>query len=574
MSDTIYFIPQQQVSTVWSQLVELAETVPEKDVTTFFEPLRDTDLIVYFESHKTEGGQPKAFGIELMQKKTGGKKERITLTNPDAIKSVYRHLCQEMQDHHGAINEDVYVDVTSVIEEIPAVTQQYIQRTYAGSVFKIEVTFELGDTQEPRLGFIVDRKDIGNGQYTYRVVATSSSVDVPRRNEDKFTLTSLSGDDYTNAKLVGEFSEQGIAVLEFTTSAFLTPCPLAENGDDYTPGQTPFMRVGANYEHARLIDMDSGIPGLSFGVWRVQMGQSSIAPSADQWGSPFFDANGRVSGMLIDWPGDPKDFRFVMPSEHIAETLKQIQDAQTEQRKPTYNDLGIYIEAVANDDERREVLPRGLYGQGVLVTKIVTDSPADGILQPLDWIVAVNDNENATRQITGQEELYRFLETILNASSDEVIKLKVFRFSQGETITLSVKPQQKQAMTVDVSETPYGFNVLDLADKPELSHIPVQGVYVSKQERDKDGNPTPGAIRNGLYHGDIIVSFLDPKTHKQVPTPSVDVLKTEIKRIAKDEERTTEEKSIILMTLYHSAYHNDDATGGIGSYGYCILDLE
>jgi len=127
---------------------------------------------------------------------------------------------------------------------------------------------------------------------------------------------------------------------------------------------------------------------------------------------------------------------YMIPSPVILRFLKDIEDGRYDQ----YTDLGISDFPLFNPAMRKAfALPDD--GLGVLITDVLPTSPADGLVQANDVLLAVDGNPvDSAGQVTLDGESVNMHEIIERKFAGDVVKLSIVRAGERSEVSVKLAP--------------------------------------------------------------------------------------------------------------------------------------
>ncbi len=212
-------------------------------------------------------------------------------------------------------------------------------------------------------------------------------------------------------------------------------------------------------------------------------------------GGPLFNTKGEVIGVnsaIYSPNGGSVGIGFAIPANLAENVVSQLADSGIVQR----GFLGVHIQAVS--DEIAESL--GLEkARGALVTKVVSDSPADEAGLEAGDIILEFDGKDVNKM----RDLPKL---VANTSGSEEVSMKVWR--NNDAITLSAIVGDDKAGQVAV---------IDENDASSTGNLGLALAQLNDENRDRYGleketdgvvivdvNPDGNAAKKGLREGDVI----------------------------------------------------------------------
>lgn len=327
----------------------------------------------------------------------------------------------------------------------------------------------------------------------------------------------LSDDRSYDAEVVGTDPLTDIALLKINADEPLKPVPLG-NSDDIRVGED-VVAIGNPFGLSSTVT--TGIVSakgrnISDGPY-AEFIQTDAAINKGNSGGPLFNMEGEVVGVnsaIYSPSGGSVGLGFAVTSnivEHIATDL--LDDGQVSRGW-----LGVSIQNVSPD----LAAAMGIEGTtGALVSEVLPDSPADGILKQGDVILAFNGDK-----VDSSSELPVLVGTTTVGTDS---KVTVLRNGKEETLNVTIGQHQAQTASAEdpvedvVAGKTLGVTVAPLSDEARAEigvSDKVHGVVVTALKPDSP------AAKAGLRRGDVIVKLGD----QEVETPKA--LKTALENQA------------------------------------------
>jgi S1-C subfamily serine protease len=163
-------------------------------------------------------------------------------------------------------------------------------------------------------------------------------------------------------------------------------------------------------------------------------GQIDAAINAGSSGGAVIKDN-QLMGVAFQAAGTLQNVGYMVPTTIIQRFLKDIEDGQYE----GIPCLGVYCQKLENADIRSCF---GLSGDeiGVLVTKVYENSPASGIIQPGDIILAVDDkkvgNDGTIEFRKGQRTFFE--QAVQGKQINDTVSLEIIRDKQPMHVSMTL----------------------------------------------------------------------------------------------------------------------------------------
>ena len=312
----------------------------------------------------------------------------------------------------------------------------------------------------------------------------------------------LSDGSVYKAKVVGKDPKTDVALIKIKVGDKKVPTVKLGNSDDIKVGEFVIAvgnPYGLNWTVTHGIISAKGRHGLGLNPIENFI-QTDAAINPGNSGGPLCDIYGKVIGINTAIVRNAQGLGFAVPI-NIA---KKVMNDLLKYGKVIRGWLGVYIE-----DLSPEIAQKFGVKQGVLITKVIKDSPAEkGGLKSGDVIVEFNG-----KPVKSVSDLQL---RVINTKPGEKVKIKVIRDGQEKVLTVEIDqmPGSKQVAMEDLISR-FGFSVQELS--PELRKrigIPKwikNGVIVTEV---KPGSPADDA---NLREGDVIVKAgTNPRNMKAV----------------------------------------------------------
>ena len=300
----------------------------------------------------------------------------------------------------------------------------------------------------------------------------------------------LSDGSVYKAKVVGKDPKTDVALIKIKVRDKKVPTVELGDSDDIKVGEFVIAvgnPYGLNWTVTHGIISAKGRHGLGLNPIENFI-QTDAAINPGNSGGPLCDIYGKVIGINTAIVRNAQGLGFAVPI-NIA---KKVMNDLLRYGKVIRGWLGIYIEDLSPEIARKFGVK-----QGVLITKVIKDSPAEkGGLKSGDVIVEFNGNP-----VKSVSDLQL---KVINTKPGEKVRIKVIRDGREKVLTVEIDqmPGSKQVAMEDLISR-FGFSVQDLS--PELRKkigIPrgiKDGVIVTEV---KPGSPADDA---NLREGDVIV---------------------------------------------------------------------
>ena len=292
------------------------------------------------------------------------------------------------------------------------------------------------------------------------------------------------------AKVVGKDPKTDVALIKIKVGDKKVPTVELGDSDDIKVGEFVIAvgnPYGLNWTVTHGIISAKGRHGLGLNPIENFI-QTDAAINPGNSGGPLCDIYGKVIGINTAIVRNAQGLGFAVPI-NIA---KKVMNDLLKYGKVIRGWLGVYIEDLSPEIARKFGVK-----QGVLITKVMKDSPAEkGGLKSGDVIVEFNG-----KPVKSVSDLQL---KVINTKPGEKIKVKVIRDGHEKVLTVKIgqMPGSKQVAMEDLISK-FGFSVQELS--PELRKrigIPKwikNGVIVTEV---KPGSPADDA---NLREGDVIV---------------------------------------------------------------------
>ncbi|WP_265518084.1 Do family serine endopeptidase [Nitratireductor luteus] len=318
-------------------------------------------------------------------------------------------------------------------------------------------------------------------------------------------IVNFSDGSKVDAELVGIDTKTDIAVLKIdTTGRTLHEVPF---------GDSEKLRIG---DWVMAIGNPFGFGGsVTVGIVSARNRQIGSGPYDDyiqtdaainrgNSGGPLFNMDGEVIGIntaIISPSGGSIGIGFAIPSNLARNVVDQLREFGETRR----GWLGVRIQPVT--DEIAESLGLG-EAQGVLLSGVEKDGPAEGLLEAGDIIIgfdgAVVEDQRELRRLVAEAPVGRDVEVeILRKGERKTVTVKLGRLAEDEQVASAEDEESGDEQPVAEAKV-LGMTVIELNDegraKFDISED-VNGVLVSEVE---EGNV---AAQQGVQPGDVIVEI-------------------------------------------------------------------
>lgn len=220
-------------------------------------------------------------------------------------------------------------------------------------------------------------------------VATSAHLLRAKRPED--TIMMRMGDRWARARVVGQDAFTGIAVLLAATATSHVPAttPAEPQPGQFVISLQTSLDGGPRVQWGAVTAVERRLPDLER-VGYVPFLETSLPLLPGGIGSPAFDIDGRLVGMILDGRRmEGGTLSYILP----AWVLRQVAADLVERGAPVHGSLGVDVLAPGRreDRERRKALAVPDSLKGVLIRQVWPAGPAEAAgLAPDDLILAWN----------------------------------------------------------------------------------------------------------------------------------------------------------------------------------------
>ncbi|ADY73195.1 protease Do [Desulfurobacterium thermolithotrophum DSM 11699] len=300
----------------------------------------------------------------------------------------------------------------------------------------------------------------------------------------------LSDGSIYKAKVVGKDPKTDIALIKIKIGNKKVPTVELGDSDNIKVGEFVIAvgnPYGLNWTVTHGIVSAKGRHGLGLNPIENFI-QTDAAINPGNSGGPLCDIHGKVIGINTAIVRNAQGLGFAVPINIAQKVMNDL----LKYGKVIRGWLGVYIE-----DLSPEIAKKFGVKKGVLVTKVVKDSPAEkGGLRSGDIIVEFNG-----KPVKNVSDLQL---KVINTKPGEKVKVKIIRDGQKKVLTIKIgeMPGSKQVAMENLLSK-YGFSVQKLT--PELK----KRIGIPKWIKDglivttvKPGSPADDA---GLKEGDVIV---------------------------------------------------------------------